>query len=146
MNLQVQILSPAVALVLWTIVMLLWMAATRLPPMFKQPGGMGAAKRGGRGQDLEGVLPDSVQWKSHNYTHLLEQPVLFYAIVGVLAVLGANENSVMFAWGYVALRIVHSIWQATINTVTVRFALFILSTICLIVLALHAAKLTLFAV
>jgi hypothetical protein len=144
MNLQAQILAPAVVLVLWTLVMLVWMAATRLPPIFKQPGGMGAAKPGGRGQDLEGVLPDSVQWKSHNYTHLLEQPVLFYAIVGVLAILGPHEHDVLFAWGYVALRIVHSIWQATINTVTVRFTLFMLSTLSLIMLALHAAKLTLF--
>ncbi len=142
---QAQILAPAVALVLWTIVVLFWMAATRLPPIFKQPGGMANAKRGGRGQDLEGVLPDSVQWKSHNYTHLLEQPVLFYAIIGVLAILGANENDVLFAWGYVALRIVHSLWQSLVNTVTVRFTLFILSTVCLIALALHAAQLTMFA-
>jgi MAPEG family len=144
MNLQAQILAPAAVLVLWTLVMLIWLAATRLPPLFKQPGGLGAAKRGGRGQDLEGVLPDSVQWKSHNYTHLLEQPVLFYAIVGMLAIMGPHEHDVLFAWGYVALRIIHSLWQATINTVTVRFALFILSTVCLIMLALHAAKLTLF--
>jgi hypothetical protein len=146
MNLQAQILAPAVVLVLWTLVMLVWMAATRLPPIFKQPGGMGAAKPGGRGQDLEGVLPDSIQWKSHNYTHLHEQPVLFYAIVGVLAILGPHEHDVLFAWGYVALRIIHSLWQATINTVTVRFTLFIVSTLCLLMLALHAAKLTLFAV
>ncbi len=142
---QAQILAPAVVLVLWTIIVLVWMAATRLPPIFKQPGGMASAKRGGRGVDLEGVLPDSIQWKSHNYTHLLEQPVLFYAIVGILAILGANENDVLFAWGYVALRIVHSLWQSLVNTVTVRFTLFIVSTICLIVLALRAAQLTMFA-
>jgi hypothetical protein len=146
MNLQAQILAPAAALVIWTLVMLIWLAATRLPPMFKQPGGLGAAKPGGRGVDLEGVLPDSVQWKSHNYTHLLEQPVLFYAVIGILAIMGPNETNVLMAWGYVALRIIHSLWQATINTVTVRFTLFILSTVCLLALAIHAAKLTLFAV
>ena len=32
------------------------------------------------------------------------------------------------AWIYVALRIVHSIWQATVNVVSVRFLLFLLST------------------
>jgi hypothetical protein len=146
MNLQAQILAPAAVLVLWTLVMLIWLAATRLPPLFKQPGGLGSAKRGGRGQDLEGVLPDSVQWKSHNYTHLLEQPVLFYAVCGILAFMGASETDVLLAWAYVALRIVHSLWQALVNSVSVRFALFNLSTICLLVLAIHAAKLTLFAV
>ena len=135
---QAQMLAPAAALVLWSIVMLIWMAATRLPPMFKAPGGMGAAKPGGRGVDLEGVLPDSVNWKSHNYTHLMEQPTIFYPVVIILALSGANSTDVAFAWGYVALRVAHSIWQATVNTVTIRFALFILSTICLMRLAIHA--------
>jgi hypothetical protein len=121
--------------------MLSWLAATRLPPLFKQPGGLAAAKRGGRGQDLEGVLPDSVQWKSHNYTHLLEQPTLFYATVAILAILGAEQLDVRLAWAYVVLRIVHSLWQALINTVPVRFTLFNLSTVCLLVLAVRAAML-----
>lgn len=139
---QAQMLAPAAVLVLWSIVMLFWMAATRLPPIFKQPGGMGAAKPGGRGVDLEGVLPDSVQWKSHNYTHLMEQPTIFYATVMILALMGANATDVALAWGYVALRIAHSIWQATVNKVSVRFALFNLSTVCLLVLAIHAFELT----
>ena len=139
---QAQMLAPAAALVLWTLVMLTWLAASRLPPLFKQPGGLGAAKPGGRGQDLEGILPDAVNWKSHNYTHLLEQPTLFYATVVILALMGANAGDIAIAWGYVALRIVHSLWQATVNKVPVRFALFILSTICLLLLAIHAFELT----
>ena len=139
---QAQILAPAAVLVLWSIVMLFWLAATRLPPIFKQPGGMAAAKPGGRGADLEGVLPDSVNWKSHNYTHLMEQPTIFYATVVILALMGASATDVMLAWAYVAIRIVHSIWQATINVVSVRFALFNLSTICLLVMAIHAFELT----
>ena len=62
---QAQILAPGAALVLWTIVMLFWMAATRLPAIAKN-GGLGAAKPGGRGQDLEGVLPDQINWKCAN--------------------------------------------------------------------------------
>ena len=139
---QAQILAPAAVLVLWSLVMLVWLAATRLPPIFKQPGGMAAAKPGGRGADLEGVLPDNINWKSHNYTHLMEQPTLFYATVVILALMGPNEGDVALAWGYVALRIVHSIWQATVNKVPVRFTLFILSTICLLLLAIHAFELT----
>jgi uncharacterized MAPEG superfamily protein len=139
---QAQILAPAAVLVLWSIVMLFWLAATRLPPLFKQPGGLGAAKPGGRGADLEGVLPDSINWKSHNYTHLMEQPTIFYATVMILALMGANAGDVAIAWGYVALRIVHSIWQATVNKVSIRFGLFIASTVCLILLAIHAFELT----
>ena len=137
-----QMLAPAAALVLWSLIMLVWLAATRLPPLFKQPGGLGAAKPGGRGADLEGVLPDSINWKSHNYTHLMEQPTIFYPTVVILALMGANAGDVFIAWAYVALRIVHSVWQATVNKVSVRFTLFILSTICLLLLAIHAFELT----
>ena len=139
---QAQMLAPAAALVLWSLIMLVWLAATRLPPLFKQPGGLGAAKPGGRGADLEGVLPDSINWKSHNYTHLMEQPTIFYPTVVILALMGANAGDVFIAWAYVALRIVHSVWQATVNKVSVRFTLFILSTICLLLLAIHAFELT----
>jgi MAPEG family len=139
---QAQILAPAAVLVLWSLIMLVWLAATRLPPIFKQPGGMAAAKPGGRGADLEGVLPDTINWKSHNYTHLMEQPTLFYATVVILALMGPNAGDVAIAWGYVALRIAHSLWQATVNKVPVRFTLFILSTICLLLLAIHAFELT----
>ena len=142
---EAKILAPAAVLVLWSIVMLFWLAATRLPPLFKQPGGLGAAKPGGRGADLEGVLLDSINWKSHNYTHLMEQPTIFYATVMILALMGASATDVAFAWGYVALRIIHSLWQATVNKVSIRFALFNLSTVCLVVLAIHAFEQTVLA-
>ncbi|MCW1402724.1 MAPEG family protein [Novosphingobium sp. MW5] len=138
---QSQLLAPASVLVLWTFVMLFWMAGTRLPAMKAMGGGLGKAKPGGRGQDLEGRIPDHINWKSHNHTHLMEQPTLFYATVAIIAILGPVEHDVWFAWAYVILRIAHSIWQATVNRVPVRFALFMLSSVCLLVLALHAAKL-----
>lgn len=139
---QAQILAPAAVLVLWSLIMLVWLAASRLPAIAKS-GGLGAAKPGGRGQDLEGVLPDQINWKAHNYAHLMEQPTLFYATVAILAIMGPAEHDVLFAWAYVVIRIIHSLWQATVNKVPVRFTLFMLSTVCLLMLALHAAKLTL---
>lgn len=142
---QAQMLAPAAVLVAWSLVMLFWMAGTRLPAMSKGGGGLGKAKPGGRGQDLEGVLEDRVNWKSHNYTHLMEQPTLFYAVSVIIALLGAAAGDVLAGWIYVALRIVHSIWQATVNVVAVRFVLFLLSTGALIYLAVRALSLTLFA-
>lgn len=139
---QAQILTPAAVLVLWSIVMLMWMAGTRLPALTKM-GGLGKAKPGGRGQDLEGVLPDEINWKAHNYAHLMEQPTLFYASVAILAILGPGSLDVALAWGYVGLRVVHSIWQATVNRVPVRFALFVLSTLLLTALTLRALGATL---
>ena len=139
---QAQMLAPAAALVLWTLIMLIWVAASRFPAMSKLGRSVKSAAPGGRGLNLEGVLPDAVQWKSHNYSHLMEQPTIFYPVVVIIALMGANAGDVAFAWGYVALRIVHSVWQSTVNTLPVRFTLFALSTLCLLLLAIHAFELT----
>jgi hypothetical protein len=137
------ILAPAAVLVAWSLIMLLWMAATRFPAIAKSGIDLTGGPPGGRGQNLEGVLPDSVNWKSHNYTHLMEQPTIFYAAVLILAVAGAaTPMLVNFAWGYTILRIIHSLYQATINVVMVRFSIFVLATICLLVLAVHAVLAT----
>ena len=142
---QAQILAPAAVLVLWSLIMLIWMAMTRLPAMSKAGGGLGKAKPGGRGQDLEGVLPDKINWKAHNYAHLMEQPTLFYAVVVILAIMGASATDVLLAWVYVGLRIAHSLWQALVNVVSIRFLLFLASTVALVTLAVSAVGATLFA-
>lgn len=141
---QAQMLAPAAVLVAWTLLMLLWTAGTRLPALSRM-GGLKNAKPGGRGQDLEGVLDDRINWKSHNYSHLVEQPTLFYAVSLIIALLGAGAVDVLIAWIYVAIRIVHSLWQALVNVVAVRFILFSLATVALAFLAIRALMATLFA-
>jgi hypothetical protein len=131
-------------LVAWTLVMLVWMAWTRGAALRRTGRSLATAPPGGRGRDLEGVLEPEVNWKAHNYTHLTEQPTIFYATVAILAMVGAGALDVLLAWLYVALRIVHSVWQATVNRVPVRFAIFALSTLCLAVLAFRAVLATVF--
>ena len=139
-----QILAPAAVLVLWSVIMVCWMAGTRLPAMAKLGTDLKTAPPGGRGVDLEGVLPPSVNWKSHNFTHLVEQPTLFYAVVVILALSGAGDGlNAQLAWGYTGLRVLHSLWQSLVNTIPVRFMLFLLSTLCLAVLAINAVRVTL---
>lgn len=137
------ILAPAAVLVLWSLVMLFWMAAVRLPALRKANVDMGTAV-GGRGRDLDTVLPPQVNWKAHNYAHLMEQPTIFYATVLILAVAGAHTDlNVALAWGYVVLRILHSLVQATINRIAIRSPLFLLATLLLLVLAINALRVTL---
>jgi hypothetical protein len=139
------ILAPAAVLVAWTIIMLIWVGLTRFPAIAKSGMDISKTPPGGRGQDLDAVLPAHVQWKSHNYTHLLEQPTIFYATVMILTLVGASGGmNTKLAWAYVIIRIIHSIWQATVNTIIpVRFGLFLLSTICLASLAVSAVRATL---
>jgi uncharacterized MAPEG superfamily protein len=138
------ILAPAAVLVLWSLAVLVWLAATRLPGMSKAGIDLKTAPPGGRGIDLEPVLPARLNWISHNYTHLMEQPTLFYAVVGILALAGAGSGmNLTLAWAYVGLRIVHSLWQALVNVTSVRFLIFLVSTLCLLVLSINAVRATL---
>ena len=140
----IPILAPAAVLVLWSLVVLAWMTATRFPAFARAGLKMGEAEPGSRYVDVEHMLPKKVNWKSHNYTHLMEQPTLFYAVVAVLALAGAGDGlNAGFAWAYVGLRVVHSLWQATVNIIPVRVTLFTLSTLCLWVLAINAVRVTL---
>lgn len=133
------ILQPVVALLGWSMVMWIWMYATRLPAMQKAdidvPNLVGST-----GGDLDRILDPKVQWKAHNYNHLMEQPTLFYAAAIILYISGYGDGiNNMIAWGYVITRILHSLIQALVNRVALRFGVFVLSSLCLIALIVHAA-------
>ena len=132
------ILQPVVVLLAWTMAMWVWMYATRIPAMLKA--GIDAKGMvGSTGASLRAQLPDTVSWKADNYNHLHEAPTVFYAVAIVLAIIGQGDGiNTLIAWAYVALRIAHSIVQATVNRVALRFALFALSTIALMILIFHA--------
>ena len=134
-----EILQPVVVLIAWTLVMLVWMLITRLPAM--KSSGIDLGKLvGTKPADADRSLPAEVQWKAHNYNHLMEQPTLFYAVCGVIALTGTGDGvNAWIAWAYVAFRIAHSVWQATINKVLIRFALFLGASLALVALTLHAA-------
>jgi hypothetical protein len=131
------LLGPVVALVAWSCVMLVWMYFARLRGM-RRAGIDVKGKRGTRG--LDGIIPDEANWPAHNYSHLMEQPTIFYAIVLSLVLMGFDHPiNVWLAWAYVGLRVVHSLIQATVNLVSIRFLIFALSSLCLIALTIHAA-------
>ena len=139
------ILGPAAVLVLWSLVVLMWLVATRFPAFAKASVELANTRRGARYVDVEQHMPAKVNWVSHNYTHLMEQPTIFYAAVAILAIAGdSGVVSLTAAWCYVGLRIVHSLWQGLVNIVKIRITLFTLSTICLWVLAINAVSITLF--
>ena len=136
---QAEILKPMAVLAMWTMIMWVWMYAVRIPAINKLPKPTEAgADQGWTGAMLENILPREVQWKAHNYNHLHEAPTVFYAVALALAMIGAGDGlNATIAWAYVGLRIVHSVWQATVNKVMPRFILFALSSLCLIALCLH---------
>ena len=128
------LLQPVVALLAWSAIMFLWMYAVRIPAMIKAGVDL-KNKVGGQGKDLDAILPPEVQWKSHNYNHLMEQPTLFYAAALVLVLTDCQSVIALYsAWAYVGLRVAHSIVQSISNRIRYRFGLFLLASIALIVL------------
>lgn len=133
------ILQPVVALAAWTMVMWFWLYGTRIPAL-------SAAKVDPDDlvhdptKNLDSILPPQVMWKAHNYNHLHEAPTVFYAVAVTLAVIGAGDGlNNQIAWVYVALRVIHSIIQSTVNKVNLRFLVFALSSFCLMLLVARAA-------
>jgi len=136
-TISVEILGPVVALVSWSMVMWVWMYATRIPAI--RVARMKLDSNAPRGEQMS-TLPPEVRWKADNYNHLMEQPTIFYALAISLALMGEGSGvNLYIAWAYVALRICHSLVQSLINKIEVRFLLFFLSNLPLLALTVNAA-------
>jgi hypothetical protein len=123
------ILTPALALITWTLVIWAWMYALRLPAM--QAANIDAQDAAHPGS-LD-VLPARVRQVADNYNHLHEAPTVFYALVFYSALAGTGDSvNVTLAWTYVALRVIHSLVQCTVNKVLMRFSIFALSSLVLV--------------
>ena len=131
------ILQPVVALVLWSMVMWAWLYATRIPAIVGAKVQMAPSMTTA---ELNQHLPPQVRWKADNYNHLMEQPTVFYAAALVLALTGQGDGlNAALAWGYVAIRVVHSLVQALANVIMVRFLIFMVGSVVLLALAVRAA-------
>ena len=115
---QLELITPILALIIWTFLIFLMMAFGRVKFM-SNPQDAAYSK------DYKDQLPSWVNRTADNYNHLFEQPVAFYAVTLSIALIdNFNNLIVQLAWAYVLIRIVHSLVQITINIVLVRFFLF----------------------
>jgi hypothetical protein len=131
------ILVPLVTLVLWSFVMWAWLYATRIPAITKNRITLDPHRRN---EEFHAQLPAQVRWKADNYNNLMEQPTLFYAVTLTLALLGEGAGlNAALAWLYVGLRIAHSLVQAIVNIIMLRFAIFMAASVVLLVMTVRAA-------
>lgn len=130
-------LAPVVALVAWTLVVWWWMFALRIPAIARlKIDPQKAADEPGS----QPMLPLAVRRVSENYNHLHEQPTLFYALALAMHLGGqTQELNLALAWAYVASRVVHSLVQATVNVILVRFVVFAIGSLILMAMTVHAA-------
>ena len=123
------ILMPVFALIAWSLVVFIRMYAMRMPAMAKAEIDPQSVKHPGA---LKGILPTKVEASADNYNHLFEQPTIFYVIIFIIWALNlTNTFYLSCAWIYFLTRVIHSIFQATLNLVWIRFSLFIFSWLIL---------------
>jgi hypothetical protein len=129
-------LTPVLVLVAWTLVMWIWMYATRIPAM--KEAGIDPQDAAYPGTWSHRLRRPSVRSIADNYNHLHEQPTIFYALMFFAALTGGGDAfALRLAWAYVLLRVVHSLVQATFNRVVVRFSLFALGSLVLVALTVR---------
>jgi hypothetical protein len=125
-------LTPVLALIVWTLIIWLWMYATRIPAIQAAKIDPQAAAHPG---SLD-VLPSRVRAVADNYNHLMEQPTIFYAMAFYIVLSGHTDMvHIYLAWAYVGLRVIHSLIQNTVNVVSMRFSVFAVSTFVLMAMA-----------
>jgi hypothetical protein len=128
------IMTPVLALILWTFVIWVWMYATRIPAMNAAKIDVTKLKR----KDELDVLPIKVKQIADNYNHLHEQPTVFYALAVYSHLVGVIDPlNIWLAWAYVGLRVLHSLIQCTSNFVPLRFVVFASSSLVLMVIAVR---------
>lgn len=79
--------------------------------------------------------PEKLAAYSRHVVNLFETPIIFYVLVITAFITGQTGNIVVgLAWIYFGLRLVHSYVHLTSNVVPVRFQLFLISMLVLVVL------------
>jgi hypothetical protein len=130
------ILIPVLVQVLLTFVVWIYLFAWRIPEIKRK--GIDPQRLRDRAAAHE-LLPDSAP-PSNNLKNLFELPVLFYAAVLLSLVLMIQDPLlVQLAWGFVIMRVLHSVIHCTYNNVNHRFAAYALSTLFLLFMWIRLA-------
>jgi hypothetical protein len=125
---NLDILYPLFALGAWTLLVLLLIPFVRVRSVLRREIGPNDFRFG-----ESSAVPPKVSIPNRNYMNLLELPMLFYVVCVVLYVTGgASRLSVLLAWAYVGLRVVHSVIHLTYNHVLHRLFAFTLSNVALV--------------
>jgi hypothetical protein len=130
------ILFPMLAQIGWTFLLYVWLTIARAR----------AVKRGevDYGSFARGEEPHTVARITRNLSNQFELPVIFYAVVVLLA---ATNNvttlDVVAAWAFVAGRAVHTLVQTLTDNVPLRGRVFLINFAAIVVLVGHVALLAL---
>lgn len=128
-----EILFPVVALVGWTLVVLLLIPYQRFKAAFEGRVTMEDFKVGESSR-----VPQGVSIPNRNFMNLLEAPVLFYVVcLTQFVAQKVDVWAVYLAWAFVVTRVLHSLVHLVYNRMSHRIFLFGTSNVILIVAWIH---------
>lgn len=120
--------QPVCAQIMLTLLVWIWMYATRLTAIKKS--GIDPQELADEARSdtiLKGVVNPS-----DNFENLFELPVLFYIAMIVIAVMGLGDSTyVTLAWIFVGFRAFHSFVHCTYNKIMHRFAMYLFGSFAL---------------
>ena len=121
---------PGYALFLLTVIVLARTAYVRIQALRNKEIRM-SYFRNFKGHDV----PENIQVHSRNFSNLMELPILFYIISIIIVQVGIFDSIYYFlAWGFVISRYLHSIIHLHFNNVNIRFGVYTVGLIILVVL------------
>ena len=128
------IFVPALALMLWTLLVLVQVPIRRFSAYFF--GRRVVADDFKYGESAN--VPADVSLPNRIFMNLVQVPVLFYALVLIAFVTTqVNPVTVGLAWLYVVLRFAHSLVYFTYNHVVHRFAVFTASNLVILAMIFY---------
>lgn len=129
------ILYPMFGMILLSCFVVIVFYLSRLVPVIKNFGNLESARYS---DEFRSQLPVSLKNITANYNHIFEQPTLYYAVIIYIYLMQhVDITNIILAWSYVALRLIHTIIQFTINNVSLRVIPFILSGLCLVIIIIR---------
>jgi hypothetical protein len=133
---QKAIFGPVFAMVLLTFAVWVYLYARRIP--FILGSGLTPEQLAAPGVLVQ-LSPPAVNNPSDNFKNLFEIPVLFYALAGYLfATSQVDAAYVTAGWLFAGFRVLHSAVHCTVNVVTLRFYLYLFSTLAVWFIAARA--------
>ena len=130
-------LLPLLAQVLLTFTVWFFLFARRIPEIMRK--NIDPQDLRDRAQS-HALLVESAA-ASNNLKNLFEMPVLFYAAILLSLVLLIQDMMlVTLAWGFVILRVAHSVIQCSYNNVNHRFAVYFISCLLLLFMWIRLAS------
>ncbi len=124
-----QLISPILAMMILTLIVWLYMYITRTRYIISNRVSLHKVNSP---EKLAQVIPETINRPANNFKNLFELPVLFYVLMIINLIIDPSSSLILsLAWGYVALRCLHSAIHCTYNDVKQRFIVYVLSSLVL---------------